>query len=43
MATFGNLTDRLSTAFKNLRGKGKRDKLFDNESIEDPAFCWRRA
>ncbi|MCU1359352.1 MAG: signal recognition particle protein [Ilumatobacteraceae bacterium] len=23
MATFGNLTDRLSTAFKNLRGKGK--------------------
>ncbi|HEY5229883.1 MAG TPA: signal recognition particle protein [Galbitalea sp.] len=23
MATFGNLTDRLATAFKNLRGKGK--------------------
>jgi signal recognition particle subunit SRP54 len=23
MATFGNLTDRLSAAFKNLRGKGK--------------------
>jgi hypothetical protein len=38
-ASFG----REDRAIADLRGKPKRNELFDNESIEDPALCRRRA